>query len=132
MNSKLPTILFGIVACTFSHNLSRNNCMRVSFCNRFPFRRAFSRLFLILVLVNLLSTELSVLSLKKIPQNKGGNLRLIPVRGFGTVGIFSCNLSHNLLRHELKKKNFCCITTKYKINPNSHRSVNIFKSCLVK
>ena len=37
-------------------------------------------------------------------KNKGGNSRLIPVIGFGTVGIFCCNLSRNLLRHELKKK----------------------------
>ena len=29
MNSKPPTIPFGIVACTFSDNLSRNSCIRL-------------------------------------------------------------------------------------------------------
>ena len=32
-NSKLPTIPFGIVACTFSDNLSRNSCIQITvFC----------------------------------------------------------------------------------------------------
>ena len=74
------------------------------FLQPFPVLNGFLAPFFILVLVNLPSTELSVLSLKKIPKNKGGNLRLIPVIGFGTLGIFSCNLSRNLLPHELKKK----------------------------
>ena len=30
VNSKPPTIPFGVVACTFSENLSRNRCVRIS------------------------------------------------------------------------------------------------------
>ena len=32
VNSKPPTIPFGMVACTFSDNLSRNSCILLAFC----------------------------------------------------------------------------------------------------
>jgi len=48
-----------------------------------PRSEGLSRAFFILVPVTLPSAELSRLSLQKIPQNRGGNSRLISVIGFG-------------------------------------------------
>ena len=35
VNSKPPTIPFGVVACTLSHNLFQNSCIRLSLLNAF-------------------------------------------------------------------------------------------------
>ena len=43
-NSKSPTIPFGIVACTFSDNLSWNSCMYLVRCINMKFRCVWTRL----------------------------------------------------------------------------------------
>lgn len=80
------------------------------FLQLFPVPKGFLGPFFILVLVNLPSAELSRLSLQKIPQNKGGNSRLISVIGFGP-------------RDWATPRNPCWVVTSYMI-PRVYRDID--------